>query len=204
MGWDHLLAFNIALCAAIVTPGPALLYSIRTTLAGGRMAGLATGLGLATMAACWTLLALLGLETVFILFPWAYGVFKVGGAAYLLYIAWATWRGASKSVVASEARTVARWRRAFLAGFLMNLGNPKSALFAAAVLVVIFPPVLTAGNMAIIGLNHLVVEILFYGSVAFAMSAPAVSTQYIRAKPVLDRIAAAVMAALGVRLAVTD
>lgn len=201
MGWDHLIAFNIALIAAIVTPGPALLYSIRTTLAGGRAAGLATGLGLAAMAACWTLLALFGLETVFTLFPWAYGTFKIGGAVYLLYIAWATWRGAHQPVARSDVRAAARLRRAFGAGFLMNLGNPKSALFAAAVLVVIFPPDLAPGEMALIALNHLLIEILFYGFVACAMAAPAVSAGYLRAKPALDRIAAAVMAALGIRLA---
>lgn len=204
MGWDHLIAFNIALIAAIVTPGPALLYSIRTTLANGRAAGLATGLGLAVMAACWTLLALFGLETVFALFPWAYGAFKIGGAVYLLYVAWATWRGARSPVGQSDARVRARLRRAFAGGFLMNLGNPKSALFAAAVLVVIFPPDLSAGEMVLIAANHLAIEILFYGAVAFAMATPAVSAGYMAAKPVLDRIAAAVMAALGVRLAVSD
>ena len=78
------------------------------------------------------------------------------------------------------------------------------ALFAAAVLVVIFPPDLAYSDMAIIALNHLIIEIVFYGFVAFAMAAPAISAGYVRAKPILDRIAAVVMAALGVRLALTD
>ncbi|MGB0412387.1 MAG: LysE family translocator [Pikeienuella sp.] len=204
MGWDHLIAFNIALIAAIVTPGPALLYSIRTTLAGGRAVGLATGFGLATMAGCWTLLALLGLETVFDLFPWAYGAFKIGGALYLIYVGWVTWRGASSPVSHSNAQAAKRLRRAFGAGFLMNLGNPKSALFAAAVLVVIFPPHLGVGDKALIVTNHIIIEVVFYGLVAFAMASPAVSNRYLRAKKQIDRVAAVVMAALGVRLATSD
>ncbi|WP_425039307.1 hypothetical protein [Primorskyibacter sp. S187A] len=46
MGWEHLVAFNITLLAAILSPGPAMLYFIRTTLAEGRRAGIFTVLGL--------------------------------------------------------------------------------------------------------------------------------------------------------------
>ena len=42
----QLLAFNLALFAAIFSPGPALLVAVRTTLTGGRLAGLAVGAGL--------------------------------------------------------------------------------------------------------------------------------------------------------------
>ena len=47
----HLLAFNFALLAAIASPGPALLFLIKTTLTSGRRAGLAAASGLALMAA---------------------------------------------------------------------------------------------------------------------------------------------------------
>ena len=59
--WGQLLAFDIALLVAIASPGPALLMAIRTTLSGGRTAGIAVGAGLGLMAASWTLTALLAL-----------------------------------------------------------------------------------------------------------------------------------------------
>ena len=71
MGWDHLLAFNLTLLAALASPGPALLLALRTSLVAGPRAGIATGLGLGAMAAGWTALALLGLEAVFVVVPWA-------------------------------------------------------------------------------------------------------------------------------------
>ncbi|MEO1155520.1 MAG: LysE family translocator, partial [Pseudomonadota bacterium] len=58
----HLIAFNLALLAALASPGPALLLAIRNTLAGGQAAGIATGLGLALVAAIWTMAALMGLN----------------------------------------------------------------------------------------------------------------------------------------------
>jgi threonine/homoserine/homoserine lactone efflux protein len=80
MDLAHAAAFNVALIAAVAAPGPALLVAIRTTLGMGRRAGAAIDLGLATMAALWTLAALLGLEAVFRASPWAYGGMKRSGA----------------------------------------------------------------------------------------------------------------------------
>lgn len=195
---EQLVAFNIALLAAIASPGPALLVAIRTTLSAGRRAGIATGCGLGLMAAMWTLMALLGLEVVFRLFPWAYTAVKLAGALYLLHIAWSMWRGA-RSAIQAQARPA---KRAFRQGFLINLLNPKSMLFAAAVLIVIFPADLGALAKAVIVLNHLLVEVLFYAGLAFAMSTPRVSRHYLRAKVYLDRTASLVLGALGLRLLV--
>ena len=196
MSWESLLAFNLVLMAAIASPGAALLFAIRTSVSSGRAAGIATGLGLASMAATWTLAALLGLESVFALFPWAYVVLKIGGAAYLMYLAVMTWRGANAPL--GEA---ARPRgRAFLDGVLVNLGNPKSVLFAAAVIVVVFPQGLAAADIALIVANHWILEVIFYTVFATALSSARARTGYLRAKPVLDRIAATLLGALGLRL----
>lgn len=127
----HILAFNIALFAAIASPGPALLYSVRTTLSGGRAAGLAAGLGLAVMASLWTLTALLGLDGLFYLFPWAYMAFKVIGTLYLFIVAWQTWRQAAKPINQSDKPH----SQAFVGGLLMNLANPKPVLDRVAALI---------------------------------------------------------------------
>ena len=194
----QLLAFNAALIAALVSPGPAMLFALRTTLARGQTAGVAAGFGLASAAATWTGLALLGVDRLFALFPFAYAAFKAAGALYLLWIACTTWRDAREPAsVGSSSRD-----NAALGGALVNLANPKSVLFAAAVLVVIFPPGLGPGAMATIVLNHLILEASFYALFALLLSRPAVSRGYLRAKPALDRIAATVMGALGLRLLV--
>lgn len=199
MSIEHLLAFNIALFAAIASPGPALLVAIQTALSSGRAAGLAIGCGLGLMAALWTLMALMGLEAVFRLFPWAYAVAKIIGALYLLSIAWQMWGGAKKNIEPSITPT----KRAFRQGFMINVLNPKSMLFAAAVLVVIFPSNMSLFENAIVVLNHLIVEIVFYAALAFGMTTEAVSRRYMKAKVYIDRTAAVVLGALGLRLLVS-
>jgi threonine/homoserine/homoserine lactone efflux protein len=191
-----LAAFNAVLIISILSPGAAFLMAVRSTVSNGRAAGIATGLGLGVMASLWTLAALLGMDVLFALFPWAFALLKTGGAAYLIYLAVMTWRGAAKPVgTATKPQG-----RAFLDGLLVNLGNPKSVLFAAAVLVVIFPPDLSAAQIALITANHLTLEILFYTACAFILSAPAARARYVRTKPLLDRIAALLLGGLGLKL----
>ena len=195
--WTHILAFNLTLLAAIASPGPSLLFLIRSSMAEGRAAGIAAALGLALMASLWTLAALLGLDALFALFPWAYWAVKLAGAAYLIWIAVQTWRHAKAPL--GEAVQSSRGR-AFGQGLLVNLANPKSVLFAAAVIVVIFPEGLTTADKALIYLNHLGVELIIQPALAIALSTGTVRRRYLGAKPIFDRTAAGVLGALGLRL----
>ncbi|GAA6179069.1 hypothetical protein NBRC116594_05070 [Shimia sp. NS0008-38b] len=197
MDLTHILAFNLALAAAIASPGPAFLISVKTTLTAGRRAGLAVGAGLGLVAALWTLAALMGLEVIFTAFPWAYVAVKTIGALYLIYIAYGMWKAASAPLAPSEVKPA---RHAFVQGMMINLMNPKSVLFAAAVLVVIFPPNMTLAQTGLIFANHLVIELIFYSLLAFGMSTTTARTAYLRAKVYLDRVAAVVLGALGLRL----
>ncbi len=197
MDLTHILTFNLALAAAIASPGPAFLISVKTTLTGGRRAGLAVGAGLALVAALWTLAALLGLEAIFAAFPWAYIAVKSIGALYLLYIAYGMWKGARAPLAPTEVKPA---RHAFWQGVAIQVMNPKSVLFAAAVLVVIFPPGMTLAQKGFVFANHLMIELIFYSLLAFGMSTSTARNAYLRAKLYLDRIAAVVLSALGLRL----
>jgi threonine/homoserine/homoserine lactone efflux protein len=195
----QLIAFNATLLAAMAAPGPAFLLVLRHSMAEGGRAGFLEGAGLGLVASWWTGAALLGLSALFALVPWLYAALKTAGALYLLYLAWGMWRGAARPLDAGavHARTDAR---AFRSGATVNLLNPKSILFAGAVIVVIFPAGLTSFDSALIVLNHLVVELCFYAVLAFGFSTAPARAAYKRAKFYADRVAATVLAALGLRL----
>ena len=193
---EQLLGFNLALFVAIASPGPAFLVAIQTTVSAGRRSGVAIGCGLAITAAMWTLMALLGLEVVFTIFPWAYAAMKTLGAIYLIYIAWNMWQGARDEVQTSVKPT----RNSFKQGLLINVLNPKSVLFAAAVLVVIFPASMPWTDNLIVVVNHLVIEVIFYFALAFGMSTAIVRKTYLKMKLYIDRSASVVLGGLGIRL----
>ena len=196
MTLEHLIAFNAVLLVSILSPGAAFLMAVRSAIANGRAAGIATGLGLGLMASLWTLAALLGMDALFALFPWAFVTLKITGALYLLYLAVKTWRSATTPLgQAPKAKG-----RAFVDGFVVNMGNPKSVLFAAAVLVVIFPPDLSGAQIALVTLNHLILEIAFYTACACILTAPTARARFVRAKPYIDRTAALLLGGLGLKL----
>ncbi|PYG31871.1 LysE family translocator [Pelagimonas varians] len=198
MDWTHLLAFNLTLLAALASPGPAFLFALRQAITGGLRVGLSTGLGLSLMAATWMGAALLGLEAVFTLFPWAYLAVKTIGALYLIWIAIGLWRNAAQPLAASPQPGA----QAFWGGVLVNVANPKSMIFAASVLVVIFPAGLSWGEKAFIVVDQFVVEVIAYSLFAALLSTPPARSGYLRLKPVFDRIAGAVLGLLGLKLLV--
>ena len=193
---QHIVAFNLALLAAIASPGPALLVAIKTTLSSGRRAGVTIGAGLGLIAAMWTAVALIGLDVVFRSFPWLYDTLSVLGASYLAYIAYNTWCGANDPVLDNMDAP----RRAFQDGVLLNLSNPKSVLFAAAVLMAIFPDGMALFEKSFVIVNHFVVEVFFYTLLSFLMGGLAIRDKYLSKKIYLDRFAAVVLFALVVRI----
>ncbi len=193
----HLIAFNIALLAALLSPGPAMLMAMRTTLSTGRRAGILFGLGLGAVAACWTAAALMGLNVIFQMFPLAYTGLKLAGAAYLIWLAISTWRHAPDPVAETGAAPASN---SVLAGALVNLANPKSVLFASAVLLVIFPPDMTLGGKMIVVVNQFLIEALAYALLATLLSTGPARNGVLRLKPALDRITAIVLGTLGLRL----
>lgn len=193
----HMAAFNLALFFAVAAPGPAFLICTQNSLQGGRRAGMTTGLGLGIVAGLWTLAALLGLDALFATVPQAYTVLRIGGAILVLLFAIFTWRSADAPI--SEVPHGSA-RRAFAQGVILNLANPKSILFSAGVLLVIFPPGLSGAEMAVITLNHILLEVMVYAVLAWLLNRPIVRVRYLQLKPRIMRAMAIVLALLGLRL----
>ena len=76
-------------------------------------------------------------------------------------------------------------------------------LFAAAVLVAIFPPDMDVAHKLAIAGNHLGIELVFYTILAATMSGQAVRTRYLAMKLYLDRFAAVVLQVLAINILFT-
>ncbi|HEX2085336.1 MAG TPA: LysE family translocator [Solirubrobacteraceae bacterium] len=133
---DPSAAAGIALIALglVLTPGPNMLYLVSRALTQGRRAGLisliGTGLGFLVYLAT----AVLGLSAIFVAVPAAYVALKVGGAAYLLWLAWSVLRPGARPVFAVRELPRDRPRRLIGMGFLTNLLNPKIAVLYISLL----------------------------------------------------------------------
>ena len=199
-----IITFNLVLLAAILSPGPAFLFIMTTSLSRGRAAGFATGLGLGSMAALWTLLAVLGLEGLMALVPGLYLAIRVAGALYLFWIAAGLWRdkGLPDTEPSGDRVFSGGLQHLFMRGFIINLMNPKSVVFAASAIVMIFPPDISLAAMMVVPVNHLLIEYIVYFAFAFVFSRAAVRRGYLRRRVIFNRAAAIIMAGLALRMAV--
>jgi threonine/homoserine/homoserine lactone efflux protein len=132
-GATNLLLFTGACLALLLVPGPAVLYIIARSVAQGRLAGFVSDLGIHVATLVHVAAAALGLSALLASSALAFSVVKYAGAAYLI------WLGLKKLFGRDEAGgdaplTRHSYRRLFVDGFIVNLLNPKTALFFFAFL----------------------------------------------------------------------
>ncbi|HEX5861265.1 MAG TPA: LysE family translocator [Nocardioides sp.] len=197
-------AFLLTCLVVVATPGTGALYTIGTGLARGwrtsTVAAFACTLGTVPhlLAAITGLAALLQASGV------AFAVIKYAGVAYLLYLAWTTWRDSGTLAVETSDRPASTWR-VIASGITLNLLNPKLTLFFFAFL----PQFVETGA------SGAVVEMLWLSSVFMAMTfvvfaiygaAAAAVRDWVLTRPtvlgVIRNVFAATFAALAARLAV--
>lgn len=123
-----LLAFVPVGLALNITPGADMMFCLAQGLRGGARPGWAASVGVSCGAFVHTVLAGLGLGALVAAHPSAFEVIRWAGVAYLLYIAWKTFR---TPLVGDNAPAMNSVRSAWQ-GFAVNLTNPKVILFILA------------------------------------------------------------------------
>jgi threonine/homoserine/homoserine lactone efflux protein len=124
----------VALASVVLalTPGPNMLYLLSRTLFQGRRAGLVSWSGTSAGLSFHMITAALGLSAVLLAVPVAYDAIRLAGAAYLLWLAWTTIRGAASNGFAPAALPAVPDRVLFRQGVTSSVLNPKVALFYLA------------------------------------------------------------------------
>ncbi|KNX77574.1 lysine transporter LysE [Pseudomonas sp. 250J] len=125
---SNLLAFALISLGMVLTPGPNMIYLISRSICQGRGAGLISLGGVALGFVFYMLCAALGITALVMAVPFAYDALRIGGALYLLYLAWQALRPGGRSPFQVRDLPADSPRRLFMMGFLTNLLNPKIAV----------------------------------------------------------------------------
>ncbi len=130
----HLHAtFFLASVLLALTPGPDNLFVLIHSAQHGARSGLLVVLGLCTGLLFHTAGVALGLAALLAAYSWALLLLKAAGCAYLLRLAWLSWR--ATAVQSQQEHTPALpARTSYWRGVWMNLSNPKVAVFFLAFL----------------------------------------------------------------------
>lgn len=203
---ETLLTFALASFLLSLAPGPDNLFVLMQSALHGARSGLLITLGLCTGLVVHTSLVAAGIAGIFLVNALAFTVLKFCGAAYLLYLAAGAWR-AGDVVLQTGAPVPQDALALYRRGILMNLSNPKVAIFFLA-----FLPQFTRieeGNIPfqimILGAVFMVIAWLTFSSVALLSAR---LSGWLRERPPvlarMQKVAAGVFALLALRLALSS
>lgn len=130
---SQLYFFIGAALALLLVPGPAVLYIVARSVNQGRLAGLVSVLGIETAGLVHVMAASLGLSAILLSSALAFDVVKYLGAGYLVYLGIRTLITPDDTNETRVANQTTLWR-IYSQGVVVNLLNPKTALFFFAFL----------------------------------------------------------------------
>jgi threonine/homoserine/homoserine lactone efflux protein len=192
--------------ALIIAPGPDMLYVITRGVTQGRKAGMLSALGVICGILVHTVAAAFGLTLILQTSALAFLIVKYVGAIYLIYLGIKAWRDQSVFSVQS-LNSALSYRKIFWQGILSNVFNPKIAIFFLAFLPqfvdkggpqVILQMVILGLTFAFFGLCFLLAVGYSSGTLGHWLTHRPQYTQF------LQRLAASILVALGIRLALTE
>jgi threonine/homoserine/homoserine lactone efflux protein len=131
---ETLLVFAALSLGLALTPGPNMLYLVSRSLAQGTGAGMVSLIGCQAGSLAIMLCAAAGITAALLAVPYAWDILRIGGAAYLLFLAWHCLRPGGQPLFAPRIMPREPTPRLFAVGFATAALNPKVALFYMAVL----------------------------------------------------------------------
>jgi threonine/homoserine/homoserine lactone efflux protein len=129
-----LAAFAATALVLLLIPGPAVLYIVSRSIEHGRRAGITATFGVHAGTLVHITAAAAGLSAILLSSSLAFGAVRIVGAAYLFYLGVRTILARADQGGAAPAARERRLGRIFRQGVLVNVTNPKTALFFFAFL----------------------------------------------------------------------
>lgn len=202
---DILLLFIAASVALAIAPGPDNIFVLTQSAMHGKKAGIAITLGLCTGLVVHITTVVLGIAAIFKTSEFAFTSLKIVGAVYLLYLAWRAFKAAA-SQIPVQSETVVNTKALFFRGLIMNITNPKVAIFFLAFLPQFADPSRGEISLQIIelGLIFMITAFAIFSGIAWAsgwISNWILNSK--RAQLIINRLTGTVFLLLACRLALS-
>ena len=195
--------FLLASAAVTISPGPDILYVLAKGISQGRRTGVVAAAGFASGLSIHTTMVVVGLSALLMASAVAFTIVKFAGGAYLLYLGIKAFRSGGLVSVPRSGEPLSD-RRIFGQAFLMNVLNPKVAMFFLA-----FLPQFTrreqgrlSMQLLLLGISFALVALVIFSIVAVFSAAIG---GWLRSQPkgfrIFDYVIGSLFIGLGLRLA---
>jgi threonine/homoserine/homoserine lactone efflux protein len=200
------IEFLVTSLVVIISPGTGVLYTLATGLSRGGRASIVAAFGCTLGIVPHMAAAIMGLAALLHTSALAFQIFKYLGVAYLLYMAWSTWR--ERGVLTVQQQVTARSAvQTTVTAVLINIPNPKSSIFFLAFL----PQFVSAGEQhpvcRMLALSAIFMVLTFVVFVGYGLFAAAIRDHVIsrpRIVSLMRRAFAGAFVLLGARPAFSD
>ncbi|GAA3026484.1 LysE family translocator [Actinokineospora globicatena] len=198
MTWSGFLAFLLASLILAMVPGVGTAMLLRQSIKGGRRGALATVAGMEVGVAVWAVAAAFGLSVLLVASEVAYQALRIGGVAVLL------WFGARALFGKhDDSEPVAPTSGSgFRSGLVVNVANPKLAVFAISFLPQFVEPGAPRWVLVALAGVWVLVDTLWYLLVIALLSRIMGWLRRSAVRRRLERVSGAVLIGLGIKLAV--
>ncbi|WP_444890687.1 LysE family translocator [Microbulbifer sp. DLAB2-AA] len=207
MDWNNIFTFIAVATLLVISPGPNGFLITKTVPLSGYRAGLANISGFVAAFYVHGTLSIFGISILLVQSANAFLVFKMLGAAYLIWLGLKALRNAiSKSTAANNLEAVLQQKPtsikgAFLEGFLTNTLNPKVSIFYLAA----FPQFMCVDGSAFSAYSlvtaHSLVNVVWFSAMVFTLTKVKNTTSHPKFKTWLNSITGVVFIGFGTKLA---
>ncbi len=198
--------FLITSLIVVLIPGTGVIFTVSTGIAQGRKASIYAAIGCTAGIVPHLLATILGLAAILHTSAVAFQALKYAGAAYLLYVAYATWQDRSAFSM-EETPSRSSGIALIVKALLLNILNPKLTIFFLAFLPQFVEPNVTSPLSQLLLLSSVFMVMTFvvfviYGFLAHTFRKTVIESALVQAW--LRRSFAAAFAGLGIHLALSE
>ncbi len=197
--WPLLALFMASSLALLLLPGPAVFYIIARSVSQGRQAGLVSTLGVGLGSLLHVVAAAAGLSALLVSSADLFSLVRLAGAAYLVYLGIQSLRARPRAIGRGPV-PAGTLGRIFREGVVVNLLNPKTAMFFVAFLPQFADPARGAVGPQIFALGALFVALGVITDGIYALAAGTLSGRLQRSAAAAawkDRVAGVIYLLLG-------
>jgi RhtB (resistance to homoserine/threonine) family protein len=193
---------------AAAAPGPDFVLVSQQTLTHGKKTGLFCSIGITLGLSIHLIYSALGLAAIIANSSSALWAIKIIGGCYLMYLGY-------KSLTSKKANTTENTDtdkpiaknnsplKSIGAGFLCNALNPKAPIYFVSLFTLVLSPDLPLSHLLIYGMWIMVIQFIWFSSVVFLLSRPAVNKKFQAMGHWVDRVTGVAMIALGLKVITT-
>lgn len=206
--FDEFIALGLIAFLGAVSPGPDFVLISKIALSQNRKAGVIAALGVSVGCLVHISYCLIGIGFLVAQSILLFSIIKYLGAAYLIYIGFQALRAKKEQGVLSglshshaQTQPKVNYVSAFHQGFMVNLLNPKGALFFLSVFTQVIDPHTPTFVQLLMGLEMSLIGFLWFSFLTFVLSSSSLKKRLLTVGHLIEKCLGGALIFLGLKVA---